>query len=156
MTARRRLLAAASATFALASLTACEKPAPIVTVVSGGESVYTEAAAFCFEEGQTLQSGGCATRAGQVPRLEVRQGERIGIDVDKELADGAWLVTLTDQARPEQPLFTSEVQRENHYYTLDLPDLPRETTVTLQVQALTEDGEPGQGSWEFLLRPRSA
>jgi hypothetical protein len=103
MTSRRRLIAAASAALALAALTGCEKPAPLVTVVSGGESVYSEAAVFCFEEGQTLQSKQCAKRATKAPRLAVREGERIGIDVDEELKDRGWRLQIVDPADPEPP-----------------------------------------------------
>ncbi len=41
MNGRRRLLPAASAVGALLALTACEKPTPLVTVVSGETSLYT-------------------------------------------------------------------------------------------------------------------
>ena len=149
----RRPLACVAAVGALLGLSACEKPTPIVTVVNEGRSVYAEADRWCFEG----QSGDeCAERGDGPTSLRVERG-MLGIDVDKELSDGAWLVTLTDEAQPEEPLFTSEVQRENHYYTLpELPELRRGTTWTLEVQALTEDGEPDRGSWQFTLRPRSA
>ncbi len=149
----RRPLARVTAVGALLALSACEKPAPIVTVVNEGRSTYAEANRWCFEG----QSGDeCAERADGPTTLRVEQGA-LGVDVDKELADGAWIITLTDEARPEEPLFTSEVQEDNHYYALPgLPSMRRGSTWTLRVQALTEDGEPGRGSWEFTLRPRSA
>ncbi len=148
----RRPLACVAAVGALLGLSACEKPAPIVTVVNEGRSTYAEASTWCFA-GQTGDE--CVERATGPTALRVRSGT-LGVDVDKELADSAWLVTLTDESRPEEPVFTSEVQRENHYYTLDLPDLPRQTTLLLEVQALTEGGKPGRGSWQFTLRPRSS
>jgi hypothetical protein len=49
MTARRRLLAAASATFALLALTAARSPRRILSGRSySGGSFNTEAAKFCF------------------------------------------------------------------------------------------------------------
>jgi len=147
----RRPLARVAAVSALLALSACEKPAPIVTVVNEGRTVYAEASTWCFEG----QSGDeCAQRAEGPTTLEV-QGGTLGIDVDKELADGSWLYSIVDDAQPEEPLFTSDVQ-EGHYSSLpNLPTMRRGTTWTLRVQALTEDGEPGQGTWEFTLRPRS-
>ncbi len=84
MNSRRRLLSAASAAGALLALTACEKPTPLVTVVSGGHSVYTEASSWCFE-GQSPPD--CAERESGVTELRVRGGETVGVDVDDELAD---------------------------------------------------------------------
>ena len=149
----RRPLACVAAVGALLALSACEKPAPIVTVVNEGRTVYAEASTWCFEG----QSGDeCAERSEEPKAVQV-QGGTLGIDVDKELADGGWLFSIVDEARPDEPLFTSEVQEENHYYALpDLPPMRQGTTWTLRVQALTEEGEPGRGSWEFRLRPRSA
>ena len=151
MNARRRLLAAAPLAGALLALTACEKPAPIVTLVNEGQSTYAEAGTWCFE-GQTGDD--CAQRGEGPTRLEVRGG-KLGVDVDKELADGGWQLQLVDAAQPDRPLLTSEPQRENHYYAFDLPELPSGTTLQLTVQALTEAGQPGKGSWQFELVPRT-
>ena len=151
MNARRRLLTAAPLAGALLALTACEKPAPIVTVVNEGKSTYAEAGTWCFE-GQSGES--CSRRAESPTQLRVRGG-KLGVDVDKELADGGWQVQLIDAAQPDRPLLTSEPQKENHYYAFDLPELPRGTRLQLTVQALTEQGQPGRGSWQFELVPRT-
>ena len=156
MPARRRLLPAASALLCLAALAACEKPAPIVTVVNEGRSVYAEAATWCFE-GQ--RGDECATRGSGTNRLEVLAGT-LGVDVDKELADGRWIVTLIDAARPEQPLVNSGVREDSHYYSFDLPELPPQTRLVLTVRALaegevTEGSEPeARGTWQFELVSR--
>ena len=42
----RRPLACVAAVGALLALSACEKPAPIVTIVSGDQSVYAEASTW--------------------------------------------------------------------------------------------------------------
>ena len=88
----RRPLACVAAVGALLALSACEKPAPIVTIVSGDQSVYAEASTWCFE-GQTGDE--CAERETEVTSIPVRAGETVGIDVDKELADGGWYLELT-------------------------------------------------------------
>ena len=154
MSPRRRLSAAVSAGSLLFALTACERPAPLVTLVSSGNTVHSEAAIYCFE-GQSVQQANCAGRADEVKELRVRAGQPIGIDVDKELADGGWQLQLVDAAQPDRPLLTSEPQQENHYYAFDLPELPSGTTLQLTVQALDEAGQPGKGSWQFELVPRT-
>lgn len=168
MTARRRLLAAASATFALAVLTACEKPAPIVTLVSAGESVYNEAAVYCFDEGRTLQDEGCAERSDEVVELTTRPGEVVGVDVGKALAERGWELTLID------PTGQANTQRsgpldDDHYFTFTAPSLsPAGVDVRVQTvePQLDENGEPQvddsglpvgvpTGEWRFRLLPRS-
>lgn len=153
MNARRRLLASASVAGALLALTACEKPAPIVTVVSGGESVYTEASTWCFE-GQTPPD--CAERAEGVTELSVRGGETVGVDVDKELADRGWFLEL---AEPEGQGQGSQPQRSEpqtgHYFTFTAPNLPTGSSLLLTVRALGEGEEQEPvGEWEFVLTPR--
>ena len=148
MTARRRLLAAASATVALTALTACEKPAPLVTVVSGGQSVYSEASAFCFEEGQTLAAGDCAVREQEVPRLETRAGERVGIDVDKELVERGWQLEIVDPADPQRTQASRTVK--NHYFPLTAPGIAAGGSLMLTVRTVDAQNAP-TGEWRFEL-----
>ncbi len=148
MTARRRLLAAASATFAVTALTACEKPAPLVTIVSGGSSVYSEAATYCFEEGQTLDSGSCAARASELRTLEVRQGERIGIDVDKELVERGWQLELVDPADPQRTQGSSTIT--DHYFPFTAPGIAPKGTLLLTVRTVDANNAP-TGEWRFEL-----
>lgn len=148
MTARRRLLAAASATFALAALTACEKPAPIVTVVSGGTSVYTEASAFCFDEDATLQSAECAQRATEPTRIAVRPGERIGIDVDKELAERGWQLEIADPQDPQRTQASPTIT--DHYFPFTAPGIAPDGMLLLTVRTVDEQGVP-TGEWLFEL-----
>jgi hypothetical protein len=147
MTARRRLLAAASATFALAALTGCEKPAPIVTVVSGGESVHTEAAIFCFDESDTIESDSCSQRATEPTRLAVRGGDRIGIDVDKEVVERGWVLELTDPENPQGNQSSDLISK--HYFPFTAPGIPSEKVLLLTVRAVGEDGFTGE--WHFEL-----
>ena len=151
MTARRRLLAAASATFALAGLTACEKPAPIVTLVSGGQSVYSEAATFCFEEGQSLDSGECAQRQTSLTRLEVRGGDVVGVDVDKELADRGWQLELQDPNDPQSAQRSPTI--DDHYFTFTAPGLQPGGRLLLTVRTVGEQ-DAATGEWTFELVPK--
>ena len=139
---------------ALLALTACEKPAPIVTVVSGGESEYTEATTFCFDD-QTLESGACATRAEGPTTVEVRGGETVGVDVDGALVDDGWFIELSDpaaQGEQQQQPQRSEPQN-GHYFTFTAPNLQACASLRLTVRSLGESGEPN-GEWAFDLKPK--
>jgi len=149
MTPRRRLLAAAAATSAAAAvLTGCEKPAPIVTVVSGGQSVYAEAAEFCFDEGQTLDSGQCAQRATEVTELAVRPGERIGIDVDGELADRGWQLVISDPADPQRTQASGTIT--DHYFPFTTPGIAPGGQLLLTVRTVDAQ-DAATGEWQFAL-----
>ena len=148
MTARRPL-ACVAAVGALLALSACEKPAPIVTVVSGGKSVYTEASTWCFE-GQTGDE--CAERASGTTSLPVRAGETVGVDVDKELADNGWYLELSAPgADTEQQPQRSE-QQEGHYFSFTAPSLAQGSSLQLDVRAVGEGEEP-RGEFRFELVP---
>ena len=156
MDTRRHLLASAFVAGGLLALTACEKPAPIVTVVSGGESLYREAGTWCFEE-QTPPD--CAERRQETAELAVRAGETVGVDVDRELAERGWFIELSDpdgQGQDSQPQ-RSEPQT-GHYFTFTAPPLPSGSSLLLTVRALAEDGggseqQDATGEWEFVLVP---
>lgn len=152
MTARRRLLTAASAALALSALTACERPAPIVTLVSGGTSVYAEATQFCFDESADLQQGECAQREDEIKRLEVRPFERIGVDVGKELTDRGWQFSLSDPADPQNAQ-RSPVQ-DGHWFAFSAPQIPANGSLLLTVFALGE-GDAPTGEWVFELVPKA-
>ena len=152
MNARRRLPAAASAVLALGALAGCEKPAPIVTVVSGDQSVYTEASTFCFDEGEVISSGSCAQRAEDVPQLEVRPGEKVGVDVGKELTERGWRLQLADPNDPQsgQSLPTTQT---GHYFSFTMPGVPENGSLLLTIR--TVDGDEATGEWLFELVPKT-
>ncbi len=156
MNARRRLFATASAAGALLALSACEQPAPIVTVVSGGESVYAEATSYCFE-GQSVAKGDCATRGSGTTELTVRGGQTVGVDVDKDLLERGWYIELSDPAAAAQGGQAAQPQRSEpqtgHYFTFTAPNLPAGTTLLLTVRSLGDAGQPS-GEWSFSLKPR--
>jgi hypothetical protein len=153
MTARRRLLAATSAAVAVAALTGCEKPLPIVTVVSGAHSEWKEADVFCFE-GQSLEQDECAQGATSPTRIEVSPGQTVGIDVDKEIVERGWYIQLAGpggQGQAQQ----SELQEDEHYFSFTAQQLDA-AGLRLTVVAVGEDGAEGapSGEWAFDLVPR--
>ncbi len=153
MTARRPL-ACVAAVGALLAVSACEKPAPIVTVVSGSKSVYTEASTWCFE-GQ--QPPDCAERESEVQEVPVRGGDTVGVDVDKELVDRGWYIELSEpEGRAAEGQEQSQPQRsepqDGHYFTFTAPNLPAGSELLLTVRALGEGEEPS-GEFTFRLTP---
>ena len=150
MTARRRLTATATAGIALLALTGCERPAPIVTIVSGGESVHKEADRYCFE-GQTGED--CVSRAEGTTSLEVSPGQQIGVDVDEDVVERGWYIELTGPGGQGQAQ-RSDVLEDQHYFAFTAPNLGAEGLL-LTVNALGEDGAEGEpsGEWTFELLP---
>ena len=150
----RRPLACACSVGALLALTACEKPAPIVTVVSGGQSVYTEASSWCFEDQKPPE---CAEREDEVPELQVRPGEKLGVDVGKQVVERGWYISLSPEGGAAEGQQAAEPQRsapqEGHYFTFTVPNLPEEGAL-LNVLALGEGEEP-TGEFTFRLTPKA-
>ena len=152
MTTRRRLQAAASAAVAVAALTACEKPVPIVTVVSGANSEWKEADVFC-EEG-AVGSGECAERSGGPTPIPVTPGATVGVDVDKEVVERGWFIELSGPGGQGQAQ-RSEVLEDESYFRFTAQAVSGEG-LRLTVFALGEDGPEGtpSGEWAFDLVPR--
>ena len=148
MSPRRRLSAAVSAGSMVLALTACsglEKPAPIVSIVSSGTSLYTEAQVFCFE-GQTLAEANCARRATEVKELKVRAGQPVGIDLSKEVAERSWIYEIGEGEQRQQ----SEVRVDDHYYSLQL-SIGSGVRVPLVIRTVDVENQVPTGEWQFVL-----
>ena len=149
MTARRRLLAACSTAAAVLALSACEAPAPIVTVFSGAHSEWKEADVFCFE-GQSADQDECQQRGEGVVQIPVEPGAPVGIDVSKDVVELGWYVELS--SGEEQPQRTA-VQEDEHYFLI--PAGAVGPGVRLTVKSVGEQGPEGppSGEWVFDLVP---
>jgi hypothetical protein len=157
-----RLLAAGAATASLLTLSACQQPSPIVSVVSGGKTVHDEAVSYCFDgqdpAKQPGEKGACRFSERSAQLVRVRPGDQVGVDVAKPLADGAWVLQVTSQApgqdgQPSQPR-TSEVQ-DSHYFSFD-PAFENGAPIELQVKSLasTKPNAAVTGVWRFVLAPQ--
>lgn len=151
MSPRRRLAGAALAALSLLVVAGCQKPAPIVTLVNAGHSVYTEATVYCFK-GQSNAQGDCATRKTGTTTLAVKGGEPIGVDVAKELVKRSWVIEVTDPGGKSEPQ-QSEVQKDKHYLSFTAPSLSDGKALLLTVRSLG-DGDQPTGEWRFTLVPR--
>jgi hypothetical protein len=151
MTARR-LAATLSAVAAVAALTGCERPAPIVTVVSGTHSEWKEADAYCFDAGQSLEQGRCPVRDDEPVRIPVDGPGVVGIDVSKDVVERGWFVELVGpNGQPER----SQVFVDRHYFPLNLSQgLPPDgLLLTVRSVGGGADPEAATGEWTFQLVP---
>lgn len=147
----RRQLALPLVLLGVLALTACEKPAPGVTVVSGSTSAHRAALCWSFD-GAPLSPETCAqdvvTRAlegAEVGRIPVVPGDVIGISVDPVVADAGWFPVIGSQRLTQTPITST-------YYRFTYPDLQQVPAdgVSLQVVA----GADGTlGLWVFQLVP---
>ncbi len=154
---RRRLVAVLGASAALAGLTGCEKPTPLVTLYSGNESINDSAFSFCFEGQDRAKEpgtpGACRydTGDGRQPKvLTVRPGDEVTVDVDKDLAEAGWFVALRGaQGR------SSRLATQSEHVTSFQPDFSESPTITVEVQKLESprDDAKAVGVWQFVIVP---
>jgi len=152
MTARSGLFAAVTAALSLVALTGCSKPTPIVSVVSGGTTVHTEATLYCFD-GQSIAKRDCRTDEARTPTvLRVKPGQQVGIDVAKTLAKSGWVVVLPGQGQGQEQ---SSGKQDGHYLTFVPQFSPQSPRVDLEVRMLDHGSttKPTIGLWQFVLVP---
>lgn len=146
MTARRPVVTSLTAFAALAAVAGCQRPTPAVTLVSSGQRVRTESASFC-RGGQT----GCVRHPDRREVLRVREGDLVGIDVDKALSDSGWDYADADLKQ------RSSVQ-DKHYLTFKATFINRPTpgVIDLVVRSRSRVAEdaPVTGVWNFQLVQR--
>lgn len=151
MTARSRTLAGLTAALCALSLSACQKPTPLVTLVSGTSSVNTGATIFCFEE-QSPEAQDCRTEAQPPTVLKVKVGSQVGVDVSKEVAEAGWVVVLPGDDQDPSNDQASGTQREHYFaFTPQFESGP----LRLEVRML-DKGNPSAatvGNWQFVLIP---
>ena len=129
-------------------LTACEKPAPGISVVSGATSVRAEAVCWSFT-GESIDPTRCAEEAlpaltgDGVPRVPVLPGQVVGISVDPVVADAGWTVSVSGDRLTPEALTTT-------YYRFPFPlaNLPAEG---LSMEISAGRGDTLVGVWVFRL-----
>ena len=154
MSARSRVLAVASTVVALVALTGCQKPTPIVSLVSGSESVHSDATIYCFE-GQSAQQQDCRTDVHPPTPLKVKVGQQVGIDVAKQVADAGWVVVLPGSDNDTSNDQASGAQDSHYFAFTPDPSMFQNGPVRMEVRML-DDGRtdaPTKGNWQFVLVP---
>lgn len=119
-----RLSVAALAVLAPLALAACEKQNPYVSVYAEGVVVKAKATRYCRGED-------CRT-TGDIPEITLRNGNSIGIDVPRSLADQGWA------------LEGEQEYGHDHYRVVRL----REAGVI----RIVRDPKHGEGVWQFRIK----
>ena len=158
-----RLLAVGTAAASLL-LSGCglEKPTPLVTVFSGGEVQHDEAFVWCHEGQDPAKErgtpGSCSSYDRQPKLLRAQLGQRVGVSVGKEIAEGPWLVRIFSEGAEGQGQGGASPVQEGHYFSFT-PPFQQEAgnqNLVMEVHALPEGQENGEpkGIWRFVLQPR--
>ena len=141
------MLTAGAALFAVAG---CQQPTPAVTLVSNGHRVRAESASYC-RDGQSAVKQNCVLHPGRHEVLRVRNGDPVGVDVDKTLSDHGWELIDADAKQ------RSAVQ-DKHYFTFnaDFNRRPTAGVINLEVRSLDRvaDNAAVTGVWSFQLVQR--
>lgn len=147
-----RLPAALLAGTALLSLTACQKPVPIVSMHVGNTVVHREAARWCFD----LAAKNCRGNDATPTMLTVAPGEEVTFDVDKAVVERKWVVVqqVAGQAQSQNGGQQSGIQTE-HVLSITGPAAGQEVQIALL--ALDGKAQPVQstGRWLFTLVGKS-
>ena len=143
---RRTTLSCLAAAGALLLTAGCERPTPGVTLSSGSDSVHKESTTWCFQE----PDKDCENNPGidRIGVLQVRDGDKVSVDVDAELADKGWYLVDADA---QQRLNT--IDKHHYPFTADFTNRPKAGIINLQVKATTavEDNAKVRGFWRFQL-----
>jgi hypothetical protein len=127
---------AALSLVALATLglaTACEKQSPFITVTAHGVVVKARATRYCRDNGK------CNTSTDN-PVLLVQNGDIVGIDVPRSVAEQGWRIG-------DQGDFSHE-----HYRSIRITQqIPPGAE---QVLRIVRDERHGAGEWQFTIKAR--
>lgn len=136
---------------AVAGLSACTKPTPEVTVVSGTTSAV--APALCWEPDSTVRDAvvscigdSLSGPAAELPEISVIPGNVVGVNVDPEIAEAGWTLTIGESPLTREPITDT-------YFRFTFPDfqaVPAEG-LRLSVLARGDSAERNRGLWSFQL-----
>lgn len=134
MTARRLPLAVAA--LALLGATACEKPAPQITVSSGGRVINVDASRYCFKA--------CRDHTPGAKSIRVRTNTTVAFDVPKSVAHRGWIVALG-----QNPLFPAP--RHESHYTFTMPNYEDQPVPVTIIETGNGAGQRPTGGWQLQI-----
>lgn len=124
---------------AVGVVTACDEPTPLVTVQAGSTVVKANATTY-------VRDGQVKRYTQDVPVLPVHLGDRVNIDVERNLAAQGWFVTFEDQR--VTPLL------HDHAASVLVPGFTQDNDLTMRIFApptSTVPQSPATGVWIFRL-----
>ncbi|NQU36738.1 MAG: hypothetical protein HQ526_03970 [Actinobacteria bacterium] len=151
-----RVLGIGLTVVAVAGLSACTKPTPEVTVVSGSTSAV--APALCWEPDSTVRDAvvscigeSLTNPAGEVPEIPVIPGNVVGVNVDPEIAEAGWTVAIDQTPLSREPITET-------YFRFTYPDLQTVPAEGLQLSVVARgnSADKDRGLWSFRLVPSSS
>lgn len=145
MPRHRRVTTAAAGVLAAAGLlTACDKPAPKVTVLGGGKVVTISPSTYCWD------STHCPTSAKpDLPALTVAADSKVLIDVPHTIQTHGWQARALSLDGSKQ-LGTSGAITDSHSYKVPSGVAGGDAFI-VQVNELRH-GRPDGGTWSFLVK----
>lgn len=126
--------------FAVALLTACQKPTPGVTLQSGSRVVRSSATVY-------VRDGKQETGSRAVKALAVHPGALVNIDVDRSLADKGWSVHITTGSDSSGTLNSAVFHGQQHF-SFSVGSATTDVVISEQ-----GTGSTPAGLWAFTLQP---
>ena len=133
----------------------CEAPSPGITLVSNGRTTHFEAQQWC-DDGTVLTTGTECPGTGPTHDavLRVRDGDQVGIDVDRSLTDPGWYVYDVDAKQN-----VTGVRTDSYYSLAQVLFQGRPMTGVIRLEVRTVDHAPTSatdipkvtGLWRFDL-----
>ena len=133
----------------------CDKPSPGITLVSNGRSTHFEAQQWCTGDATLLTGDECpGTGPSHDAVLKVRDGDQVGIDVDKALTSPGWVLYDAD-ARQN----VTGVRTDSYYALANVLFQGRPIPGVIHLEVRTVDHVPTSstdipkitGQWKFDL-----
>lgn len=141
----RRAAAAVLGAAAISTLlTACQKPAPEVTVLGGGKVVTITPSDYCFD------STHCRTAKLDLPTLTVGADDKVMIDVPREVAHRGWQVQALSLKDIKTVLGSSGEISGSHSYRV-ASSAGNGDPFVVQVAELSH-GKPDGSAWSFVVK----
>lgn len=126
-----RRTAVVVAPLAVLALTACEKPAPQVTVATGGRVVNLDASRYCHKADK------CRDHTVETAEIRVQIGQSVSVNVPSKVAHAGWNIRQADRLLFEEP-------RKELHYTLDL-----ERVRSTDIEIIQGRGDQPTGIWKI-------
>jgi hypothetical protein len=139
-----RVLAIAGALASSFLLSACDKPAPKITVQSGAYSATITPSTYCFD----TDPNHCHNFPLDLPVVSARADDTILIDVPSEVVDNGWSITAL--ATPSL-IKVGQVTKVKHRHSYRLIASANGAKPFVVQVAQLHNGTPDGSTWSFLV-----